>query len=568
MMRGWFRLRVAPILKRLSWHIGLGTNNILHRKLSDVLFLNCADLAKSPGRGFDKWYEFATSRSSVVIEDFDQIYSDLLPFRALAPQQLRKLTQEIATNPFNDVAAISIRNGTARSQENVKPTHAWMIAATVKMMEPFVQHLPDMDIALNLNDEPRVAVPWETISQMRNVAKSMAAPPEEVTLNGWSIDRHVGWDPIEPIDQTPYTVFTDRAFSNIWDTASQICPPTSKARTTRVWDRHNICLSCVRPHSLGQFVSDWDAAADICHQPDLEHLHGFFIAPASFKTSQQLVPLLSQSSVRGFGDILFPSPWNYIDKVEYAPSAEHPDPSYADKEDALFWIGATSEGMSIAGGWKGMTRQRFAHLMNNNTLSEVSVLLRAGKNQNYEYRTVTGTAPSEGFGLRTNVHIAGPAVRCADCEIQEQELHTAERVEFQDHWKYRYLFDLDGAGFSGRFHAFLQSHSLPFKTALFRQWFDSRITAWRHFVPQDLRLHDVWSTLAYFSGVEVIDDAHGENVDLILPHATEGMWIAEEGRKWAQQALRKEDMEIYFFRLLLEWGRLTDDMRDRLGFSL
>jgi hypothetical protein len=31
--------------------------------------------------------------------------------------------------------------------------------------------------------------------------------------------------------------------------------------------------------------------------------------------------------------------------------------------------------------------------------------------------------------------------------------------------------------------------------------------------------------------------------------------------------LRKEDMEIYFFRLLLEWGRLTDDRRDMIGFG-
>jgi hypothetical protein len=26
-------------------------------------------------------------------------------------------------------------------------------------------------------------------------------------------------------------------------------------------------------------------------------------------------------------------------------------------------------------------------------------------------------------------------------------------------------------------------------------------------------------------------------------------------------------MEVYFFRLLLEWGRLTDDNRDNIGFK-
>lgn len=48
---------------------------------------------------------------------------------------------------------------------------------------------------------------------------------------------------------------------------------------------------------------------------------------------------------------------------------------------------------------------------------------------------------------------------------------------------------------------------------------------------------------------------------------TEGARMADKGREWAGLALRKEDMEIYFFRLLLEWGRLTDDGRDALGYK-
>lgn len=32
--------------------------------------------------------------------------------------------------------------------------------------------------------------------------------------------------------------------------------------------------------------------------------------------------------------------------------------------------------------------------------------------------------------------------------------------------------------------------------------------------------------------------------------------IAQEGKQWAAQAIRREDAEIYMFRLLLEWGRV------------
>ena len=120
--------------------------------------------------------------------------------------------------------------------------------------------------------------------------------------------------------------------------------------------------------------------------------------------------------------------------------------------------------------------------------------------------------------------------------------------------------DVDGAGFSGRFLPFLQSKSLPFKAALFREWYDSRITAWKHFVPIDLRLHGLWSTLGYFGG------GWGDSSeDKGLREAEK---IAEGGREWAGKVLRKEDMEIYFFRLLLEWGRLTDDRRDEIGFEM
>ncbi|KAL1884672.1 hypothetical protein Plec18167_002264 [Paecilomyces lecythidis] len=517
-----------------------------------------------PPPGFDRWYHYATSRSSVVIEDFDQIHHDLLPFRAYSPQRLRELTHQVATNPFNDVGAVIIRNGTPRVQEGVKPTHAWMVEGAAKMIEPFSEYLPDMDLVFNLNDEPRIAVPYDRITKMRAAGESIEAPPQDQVLNGWSIDRGDGWTPVEPADQTQETPFVDRSWSDdvFDDPISLVCPSSSKARRDRVWDRRNICLSCIRPHSLGQFVSDWDRAADICHQPDLAHLHGFFLSAASLKVSQELLPVFSQSSVRGFNDILFPSPWNYVDKVKYQPSEEHPDVPYLDKENTLFWIGATSEGVGLSGRWQGMARQRFTHLINNNTLNKVSVMLPAAKQGSYNYKILDGRAPQEKLGLNASVHIAERIVRCGDCDTQAEEFHTVGKVDFQDHWRYRFLFDLDGAAFSGRFLPFLQSNSLPFKTALFRQWFDSRISAWRHFVPQDLRLHDVWSTLAYFAGVR-----NGEEV-IMPPHDREALWITEEGRKWAAQAIRKEDMEIYFFRLLLEWGRLTDDRRDELGFKL
>lgn len=523
-----------------------------------------------PPPGFDIWYEYATSRSSVVMDDFDQIYEDLLPFRALSPERLRELTHEVATNSFNDVGAISIRNGSAKVQEEMKPTHRWMVEGAARVMEPFSQYLPDMDLIFNLNDEPRVAVPWGKATEMRNLAKAQPLIPVDSVLKEWSTDRDLGWGPVDPADQTSFTMFTDTSWTNVFDRfVSVVCPPSSKARSQRIWDRRGICLSCIRPHSMGQFPVDWDILSDICHQPDTKWLHGFMLSPASLKVTQDLAPVFSQSKISGFNDILFPSPWNYVDKVKYEPSKEYPDSRYMDKENSLFWIGSTSEGVSNKGEWKGMPRQRLTHLVNNNTLGQVSVLLPTQEPKTYSYQIMDGDAPSKELGLKANVHVSD-FVRCGDCDEQQKEMKTASHVEFQSHWNYRYLVDLDGAGFSGRFLPFLQSHSLPMKTGLFRQWFDSRVTSWLHYVPLDIRLHDVWSTLAYFAGVDapVTDPKTGKIKPMMESHDIQGKWIASEGRKWAEKALRKEDMEIYFFRLLLEWGRLTDDRRDSLGFRL
>ncbi|KAJ5911850.1 uncharacterized protein N7473_001153 [Penicillium subrubescens] len=524
-----------------------------------------------PPPGFDKWFEYATNRSSVIIDDFDQIHENILPFRAISPAEIRDMTQKLATNPFNDLGAISIRMGQVKVQEGIKPTHAWMVKGAAEMIENFAQHLPDMDLVFNLNDEPRVAVPWEKMLLLKQAAQARPPIPQEDLLDRWSGDRHLGWAPVEPADQTNQTIFTDGAWRGVFDPyVSAVCPPSSRVRTRRVWNRHDICLSCAAPHTMGQFPLDFNLATEICHQPDLAFLHGLLISPASFKVSQELIPVFSQSALAGFSDILFPSPWNYMDKIEYKPSKEHPDPEFAQKDNSLYWVGSTSEGYSRFNEWKGMPRQRFSHLINNNTHSQVSVLLPAGKDQ-YQYKIMDGSAPGKELNLRTDVHIADPITRCGDCDTQRDELGTRSWVNFQAHWSHRFLFDLDGAGFSGRFLPFLQSHSLPLRTGLFRQWFDSRVISWLHFVPVDIRLHGLWSTLAYFAGVPSPNAGEHNTKEpkmLMDAHVNEGWWIAEQGRKWTEIALRKEDMEIYFFRLLLEWGRITDDQRDVLGFKL
>lgn len=384
--------------------------------------------------------------------------------------------------------------------------------------------------------------------------------------------------PDKPVESDIFEDWSERNIFQEWIAAT--CAPTSAARGGKMpLYPSQLCLGCTSDHSLGQFLSNWTVAADLCHQPDLATIHGFLSSPAAFRSTRKLYPVFSQSKVGGFNDIVYPSAWNYVDKTVYAPTDKatthrpaFPDLLFEQKGNSLFWRGGTTEGVSDGhGAWRGMVRQRMVHLVNNFTTSpydSTDILLpENGNPQTYAYTAMPRSSlPS--IGLNADARFVNEIARCGgrDCDEQVQEFGLASSVDFQHHWKFKYLIDLDGAGFSGRFLPFLQSRSVPFKGALFRQWYTSRLTPWLHFVPIDVRLHGLWSTLAYFTGVHGTD-GRGRTWTW-TGHEREAQAIAEAGREWSNRVLTKADMEVYMFRLLLEWARLTDDNRTELGFLL
>ncbi|KAI4238193.1 MAG: hypothetical protein LQ352_007891, partial [Teloschistes flavicans] len=328
-----------------------------------------------PPPGFDDWYRYATERSSLVIDDFDNLMDDLRPFWAIPPAEIRKRTRDAFVDPWNEVAQLTIRSGKAEIGPDVKPTHRWMLDGVIAMMKNYVEKIPDMDLGFNINDEPRIAISY---TDFQHLLKESAPtePLKAMVVNEFSKDRSAGWtysDPGDPNNLPPsIKPFEDRSFTNTYHTYGSIaCPPTSSARRSHAWDTRTLCTTCLAPHSdpSGLFLANWTLSASPCHQPDLAHLHGFYLSPAAFKPSKVLYPVFSQSKADGYADIRYPSPWNYMDKAVYAPSDNASDPTYdppfAEKKKTLFWRGATSEGLSRYGEWRGMARQRFVHLANN-----------------------------------------------------------------------------------------------------------------------------------------------------------------------------------------------------------
>ena len=435
---------------------------------------------RHPPPGFDLWYKYAKDRSSVIIDDFDHITEDLQPFWAIKPADIRAQTREILADPWNEVAPILIRNGKAEIGPDVKPTHRWMLDGVIAIMSNYIEKIPDMDLAFNINDEPRIVIPY---SDLQNLEKRSAATATTHTtaVNEFSKDRATGWNISIDSGSIGTHPFADHSFNPSFHNFGSIaCHPSSYARRSRPWDPRTLCTTCLAPHSTGLFLKNWTLSASPCHQPDLPHLHGFYTSPSAFKPSTRLLPVFSQSKAAGYADIRYPSPWNYMDKAVYAPNQQNLDPPFTEKESSLFWRGATSEGLSRAGEWKAMARQRLVHLVNNNTMPQPILLPSSSihRQNAYAYTSISPSLlPALGLNI-TSIALVGKINRCwdSDCPTQGREFGLADPTDFQSHWHHRYLIDLDGAGFSGRFLPFLQSRSLPFKVAgPFREWWDGRV---------------------------------------------------------------------------------------------
>ncbi len=156
------------------------------------------------------------------------------------------------------------------------------------------------------------------------------------------------------------------------------------------------------------------------------------------------------------------------------------------------------------------------------------------------------------------------------CWYLSSEFGVGEKMPLAQQYQSKFLPDIDGNSFSGRYRSFLLSNSVPIKATLYREWHDSRLVAWKHFVPMNNRFTDYYSILAYFVGCEEDVCGEGQNEGStpfsLAGHDVEAEKIARAGREWAHKVLRKVDMQIYVARLLLEYARLTDDDRDLQGW--
>lgn len=486
-----------------------------------------------PPPHFDKWYEFARSSNVQMIDEYDTIHDLLLPFWALKPATIRARAKEAIGYSRNVLMGILIRNGEVRLVENGEE---WIQQALRSMLEGFAKHLPDMDLAFNLADEPRVIVPHDELARLvRSALDGDVASASQATSprNSFS-PRPKDVDNGKRIAETKVSRFSQFALQPSWILSRMSCPLESPARA--IEEAYAVDNLTAYSQSGLAFLYNQTAFSDICNTPSFAASHGFFDRPNFFSITNELVPVFSQSKISSYQDITYPSPWYWSERVKYNATE---DPIWSEKKNKLYWRGSTTGAFSRSGGWKRHHRQQFVRKVNAPDIAKVLERAPSADTSGASPQWAGKEVPRQDYAKLLDVYFSGVG-QCdpGDCDAQKEFFHIKGTAAQSDAWSYKYLLDLDGNAFSGRFYAFLRSRSLTFKMAVFREWHAEWIQPWVHYVPLSLHANETLEAVRYLNQE---DEARPE-----------AMRIAAISSDWAKKALRNEDLEIWLFRLLLE----------------
>ncbi|KAH8929199.1 glycosyltransferase family 90 protein [Atractiella rhizophila] len=541
-----------------------------------------------PPPGFDKWYAFAQSQNHQLVDEYDSMMDDLLPFRDLSPAEIRRRTAELARIP--GISLLTIRNGEVRVHSK---SGRWAPAAAMEdMIRPFAKELPDLEIAINEKQEGRVL------------------PKKEREFNDKS---HPIYKHIEHNSSLPSLAgFTAdwQGYGSVWDSFRRACPPTSPARRILESVRSvetvpsskspsfvlqknggddihftrrklSSATAAIPPTRELTFSRDADTTLDLCTRPSLHTLHSTFFSDQ--RSIDELYPLFSPSKPAGFGDILIPSNhhWSpstdvtYDAEVKQGRTKESSDPEWGLKSNTIFWRGKVTRGANTPPGHMASFQKQRLVKMSNDNREDDRVVVALNLSTSALISTTSTVA-------EVNEAIMDVALAC-DPSLGEcaQLSKMGYRVEapgpINAAWNHKFVLDVDEIGFSPRFFAFMESRSAVVKSSMQKEFWNSWIMPWYHYIPLSSAYSELHNIHAFFFGFPAsILDNNNHTISVLTPPdpviitrpdgtpfhpELAAQDIAEAGRDWVQNHVRRIDMQIYVYRLMLEWARLVSDDR-------
>ncbi|KAH6885943.1 hypothetical protein B0T10DRAFT_89435 [Thelonectria olida] len=510
---------------------------------------------KNPPPGFSAWYDLA--KDTVVIDQFDQIEADLHPFSSMSPKNLRKRVTRATQLP--GVSTITIQDGKASGSPAAGSESEGDLDLLVAMINQFSKHLPDMIIPINLSPTPRVLPTWEEANgqshaDLTPIVNLISRSTEEVNGTEELLDARN--NPNFPGLQTASIISPSKYRQMQVDG----CAPGSQTRTSPHWNIGRFCPSCIRRHSKGPLMVHWDRSMNFCDQADVKYLHGMTLSAPRAEPIRDMLPLFGASKTQPFQDIIIPIPKKEADVPDI-------DWDFRRRYDTLFWRGKLQDGVISDQALRGSPKMRLLNMITKPNLKDQTTMLLPvddNKADRFRFEKVSLVEANRVIPVTMGIsNFTGCVGR--NCDLIKQAYGSKEE-EGQEPLEYRYvmLVDEDG-GPPPEFLRFLKSKSVPFLSTMFRTWYTDRLIPWLHFVPIDVRYHALHTTMSYFAGTEKRGKVNYRHTK-IPAHGKDAQWIGSQGASWVHNALSAKDMEVYLFRVLMEWGRLVDDKRDDIGF--
>ena len=474
---------------------------------------------RQPPPRFDEWFRLAQEHEFLMVDEFDSIMRSLEPFWGLPPSTLQMLTNNAVGQRPDRLIRYEVFNHTiSASQGSEAPW--FQEAMTSWLPNEWAGLVPNVVLAINELDEPSVCVPHDVLEEASRSARSR---------------QKCGQSRLKAASRRS-PMFLNIGKQDVWEAVTISCAVQSSARKP-VCDR----TSAARPL---HFIRNLTKSKDICEQCELQHLEGFWLEPETFELTHSLAPIWSQGKISSFSDIVFPSPYYSVRSGDYDESS---DTDWENKDSQLYWVGAATGGHATDVNWRRMQRQRMALMTATGSTEQIQLLHHTEDGAWTPYTTNMSAVPF----LSTRIMGVTPQCDPAACEAEKAAFGIGNE-ETKDPpsaaFAHKFVLDLDGNSFSGRYYRLLQSKSVVLKQTLFEEWHDDRLIPWVHFVPVSTSFDELPELMRFLATTE-----RGEEL---------AARIAEDSRDWASKVLRNVDMQLVWLRMLIEYGRIVDPERD------
>ncbi|KLT40707.1 Cap3p [Cutaneotrichosporon oleaginosum] len=477
-----------------------------------------AKWGRPPPKGFDDWWSFAATREVLLIDEYDQIMESLMPYYGLSIKELQARNAEM--EKVVETFTLIVTNGKVEVQWNDNYARdRWFSArpradAQVNLMEKFLHLLPNLRATFSIHSQPTVMLNHDVLEKLEKAGREHKAVDNPGDTDTKKFD---------------------------WPMACSNDSPLKKKEKEEL--------------ATDTFISHHAKAMNPCYHPSLLESHGMFleehIETSSPRPHTKLLPIFSLSRTPVNQDILI-TPVGRDGQFETAGI----EPKWREKSGKMYWRGLAT-GMfhdkKAGSKWRQNHRERLHFLANDRTGGEVDVMVPVGS---------TGTAKYERHSLKalgdyyTNAKLAHGPWQCDEgdgtCAEMQSEIEFVPKDPKEESNKYKYLLDTDGNAWSNRFPRLMQGLNVKLKATVFPEWNSLILPEWFTYVPVKMDYSDVYSILAFFRGSPTGRGSHDEVARR----------IARNGQCWVERTWRSEDLEVYMFRLYLEWARVVSDDRD------